>query len=370
MAKARWDMKKLRFAIIGSGSIAPTHAEALALIPQAELRAVYTRSADKGRQFAARFGCDCYTAYDELLARPDIDAVSLCTPSGTHAALTIAAAKAGKHVIVEKPIDITLEQADAMMEACAAYHVKLGVIFQRRFSPGVLRLKEMLDAGKLGRILYGGCYVKIYRSQEYYDSGAWRGTWAMDGGGVLMNQGIHYIDMLQYLAGPVHEVNGICRTLGHERIDVEDTAVARLEFMSGALGVIEATTNAYPGLVSRIDIYGSEGTAVVENDELVYYKLHSGEEYNHSADAANAGVTSPQVTADNHRRAFAQFIEEIVEGKAITVDGGEGRKALEIVLATYLSAYSGRTVQLPLANSHFLADLAAVSSKAQGFGSL
>jgi predicted dehydrogenase len=351
-------MSKIRFAIVGTGSIVPIHAQAISSIHDASLVAIFGKDVAKAQDLAAKFNCDWYNDYLKLLKRTDIDVVSICTPSGLHAELGIEAALAGKHVVIEKPIDITLEKADALIKTCQMQGVKLGVIFQRRYSDGVIALKSLLDQGKFGKLIFGGCYIKLYRSQEYYDSGAWRGTWAIDGGGVLMNQGIHYIDMLQFLAGPVAEVTGHCGTLGHTGLEVEDTASAAVKFQSGALGVIEGTTCAYPGLVSRIDIYGTEGSAVIENDVLTSVQLKSGYEYKVGSNTDNAGVSSPDISFECHQRQFQEIITAIKDDMEPSVNGVEGRKALEVILAIYKSAFTGNRVALPLADSLFLKDLA------------
>ncbi|MDF2876241.1 MAG: oxidoreductase domain protein [Sporomusa sp.] len=351
-------MSKIRFAIVGTGSIVPIHAQAISSIHDASLVAIFGKDVAKAQDLAAKFNCDWYNDYLKLLKRTDIDVVSICTPSGLHAELGIEAALAGKHVVIEKPIDITLEKADALIKTCQMQGVKLGVIFQRRYSDGVIALKSLLDQGKFGKLIFGGSYIKLYRSQEYYDSGAWRGTWAIDGGGVLMNQGIHYIDMLQFLAGPVAEVTGHCGTLGHTGLEVEDTASAAVKFQSGALGVIEGTTCAYPGLVSRIDIYGTEGSAVIENDVLTSVQLKSGYEYKVGSNTDNAGVSSPDISFECHQRQFQEIITAIKDDMEPSVNGVEGRKALEVILAIYKSAFTGNRVALPLADSLFLKDLA------------
>ncbi|SMC89907.1 Gfo/Idh/MocA family protein [Sporomusa malonica] len=351
-------MSRIKFAIAGTGSIVPIHAQAISSIHDASLVAIFGKDIAKAQELAVKFNCDGYNDYQEMLKRTDIDAVSICTPSGLHAELGIEAALAGKHVVIEKPIDITLEKADALINTCQKQGVKLGVIFQRRYSDGVSVLKSLLDQGKLGKLIFGGCYIKLYRSPEYYDSGAWRGTWAIDGGGVLMNQGIHYIDMLQFLAGPVAEVTGHCGTFGHTGLEVEDTASAAIKFQSGALGVIEGTTCAYPGLVSRIDIYGTEGSAVIENDVLTSVQLKSGYEYKGGSSTDNAGVSSPDISFECHQRQFQEIITAIKSDLEPSVNGIEGRKALEVILAIYKSAFTGNRVLLPLADSLFLKDLA------------
>ncbi|MDR3590847.1 MAG: Gfo/Idh/MocA family oxidoreductase [Negativicutes bacterium] len=356
-------MSKLKFAIVGSGSIAPAHAQVITDIPEAAVGAFYGRSAAKVQELADRYNCYGYTDYTEMLKTADIDAVSICTPSGMHADLGIEAALAGKHVVIEKPIDVNMEKADALIKTCRDEGVKLAIILQRRYSDGVTALKKLLDEGKLGKVLFGGCYIKLYRSQAYYDSAAWRGTWELDGGGVLMNQGVHYIDMLQYLAGPVAEVSGYCGTFGHTGLAVEDTASAGIRFQSGALGVIEGTTCAYPGLVSRVDIYGTEGSAVIENDELVSVQLQSGYEYKAGSSSENAGISSPGIELECHRRQFREIVAAIRSGGEPPVSGPEGRKALEVILAIYKSALTGQRITLPLPDSLFLQEIA----KAGGF---
>jgi predicted dehydrogenase len=351
-------MSKIGFAIIGAGSIAETHAQAILDIGEAALVAIFGRSAAKTQQLAAKYHCDCYTDLQEMLHRPDIDVVTICTPNGTHADFGIAAALAGKHVMIEKPIDISLEQADKLVRICQQQAVKLGVVFQRRYSEGVVALKELLDQGKLGKLLFGGCYTKLYRSQEYYDSAAWRGNWDLDGGGVLMNQGIHYIDMLQYFMGGVAEVTAQCGTFGHDGLEVEDTAVATVKFQSGALGVIEGTTCAFPGLVSRVDIYGTEGTAVIENDVLTSVELKSGYVYKGQTHIENAGVSSPAITFTAHRCQFQDMVRAIKTDSEPAVNGPEGRKSLEIILAIYQAAFMGQRVAFPLSDSLFLSQLA------------
>lgn len=350
-------MSKVKFAIVGSGSIVPAHAQAILSIQDAALVAIYGRSGVKVQELATKYNCDGYNDYQEMLKRTDIDAVSICTPSGLHAELGIAAALAGKHVVIEKPIDITLEKADALIKTCQMQGVMLGIIFQRRYSDGVIALKELLEQRKLGKLLFGGCYIKIYRSQEYYDSAAWRGTWDFDGGGVLMNQGIHYIDMLQFLVGSVAEVTGYCGTFGHTGLEVEDTASAAVKFKSGALGVIEGTTCAYPGLVSRIDIYGTEGSAVIENEVLTVVKLKSGYEYAVASCAENTGVSNPNSSFECHRRQFQDIVTAIKQGHQPEINGLEGRKSLEVILAIYKAAFTGSKVALPLTDSLFLQEL-------------
>ncbi len=351
-------MSKMRFAIIGSGAIVSTHAQAIRNMGDAVLVAIYGRSTAKVGELAGQYHCTGYTDLAAMLSRDDIDVVTVCTPNGTHAALGKTVAQAHKHVLIEKPIAISLEQADDLIKTCQIQGVKLGIIFQRRFSDGVVALKKLLAQDKLGKLLYGGCYIKLYRNQEYYDSAAWRGTWDLDGGGVLMNQGIHYIDMLQYLMGDIAGVGAQCGTYGHQGLMVEDTAVANIKFCSGALGVIEGTTCAYPGLVSRIDIYGTQGTAVIENDVLISVQLKSGYIYKAESNIENAGISSPAIASEFHQRQFQDMIMAINGNINPAITGQEGRKSLEIILAIYQAAWTGRPISLPLADSSFLTEIA------------
>jgi predicted dehydrogenase len=297
-----------------------------------------------------------------MLKRDDIDIVSILTPSGMHADIAIDAARAGKHVIVEKPMDITLEKAHAMIHVCRDTGKKLTVISQRRFDPSTARVKEDIDNGKFGRMVLGQAAVNWYRSQAYYDSGDWRGTWAFDGGGALMNQSIHTIDLLQYFMGPVESVCAHTATLAHERIEVEDVAVATVKFRNGALGTIVGTTSAFPGLSTRLELFGTHGTAVIENDKLTHNYFRSEEEQgkmygggsvinlaNDKPSSDGTGAADPAAISGNpHRLQILDMINAIRENREPTVNGEEGLKPLKIILAIYKSAKTGQPVRLPL----------------------
>lgn len=267
----------LRFAIVGCGVIAPTHARSIQELPGAQLVALCDIQPEKAMNLANSFAAEVYFDFDEMLRNTPLDVVCVCTPSGLHADIGIAAAHYGKHVIVEKPMDISLKQADALIQACDKNGVTLSVISQHRFDPAIQELKKAVVENHLGQLNFGGSHTKWYRSQEYYDSGDWRGTWHMDGGGALINQLIHYVDLLQYIMGPVAELHAYCATRSHRRIDVEDVAVAAIKFRSGALGLLEGSTIAYPGFCARLDVYGSEGSVIIENDQLKEWRLRSGE---------------------------------------------------------------------------------------------
>lgn len=337
-----------RFGIVGCGVIAPTHARCIAELPGAELSAVCDLIPEKAASLAQQYPADVYTDYEKMFAREDIDVVTVLTPSGLHAEIGIAAARAGKHVIVEKPMDISIERADALIQACRAAGVKLCVISQHRFDPAIVALKQAVVAGRLGQLNFGGSHTKWYRSQAYYDGGDWRGTWALDGGGALINQSIHYVDLLQYIMGPVSELHAYCATRAHERIEVEDLAVASLKFASGALGLLEGSTCAYPGFCARLDIYGSDGSVIIENDAVSQWRMRDGESNPVPAQETGfiGGTSSKDIWHHSHRRQIGDMIEAIREDRDPLVNGAEGRKPLEIVTGVYESARTGAPVRL------------------------
>jgi UDP-N-acetyl-2-amino-2-deoxyglucuronate dehydrogenase len=341
-------VRPIRFGIIGCGVIAPTHARCLDELADAELVAVCDVVPEKARVLAAQFPAQVYSSCAEMLAQAPIDAVCVLTPSGLHAEVGTAAAQAGKHVLVEKPMDVTLERADALILACRAAGVKLGVISQHRFDPAVMALKQAVAAERLGQLIFGGAHTKWYRSQEYYDSGDWRGTWALDGGGALINQSIHYVDLLQYIMGEVAEIHAYTATRAHQRIEVEDIAVAALKFRSGALGLLEGSTSAYPGFVARLDINGTQGSVIIENDQISAWRLRTDEASPVPNEDSGfiGGTSSKNIWHHSHRRQLADFIAAIRENRPPLVSGEEGRKPLEIVLAVYASAKSGKTIRL------------------------
>lgn len=345
------------FGIVGCGVIAPFHARAIEELPNARLVAVADKVPERARDMASDFGTE-FVAADELLTRSDIDVVCVCVPSGRHADIGMRAAACGKHVVTEKPIEVTLEAADRLIAACRDHGVLLSVIAQHRWDRGVRALKQLIDAGSLGRIVLGDAIVKWYRTQEYYDSGVWRGTWNLDGGGALMNQGIHYVDLLQWMMGPVERVFARTRTSAHDRIEVEDIAVAVLSFANGAIGTIECSTAVYPGLSERLEVSGTGGTAIVEAGELKVRELkeEKGETsaYGGKVESSTAGDARDSAAADpadisyyGHREQLRDVLDAIENGRQPAVDGADARKPLEIILAAYESARSGRDVTLP-----------------------
>jgi UDP-N-acetyl-2-amino-2-deoxyglucuronate dehydrogenase len=342
------------FGIVGTGIIAAMHAEAIAALPGARLVAVTDLDAGAAAAFAANRGARAERDLDALLARGDVDVVCVCVPSGLHAEVGMRAVKAGKHLVVEKPVDVTLEAADRLIGAARTAGVALTVISQHRFDPGLIEARRLIDEGALGRLVLGEASTKWYRSQAYYDSAGWRGTWAMDGGS-LLNQGIHYVDLLRWLMGPVAEVTAVCTTQTHQ-IEAEDTSLAIVRFTSGAVGTILSSTAAFPGFPQRLEITGTKGTVIIEDGRLVSRAFGDGAQ---AADGgpqpanggprqeAGAAAADPAaLDVSGHAAQLADLLTAIDEGRAPAVDGEAGRAALEIVCAVYESSRSGRTVTL------------------------
>jgi len=332
------------FAILGTGVAADLHRRAIAANRELGARLVAVGHYDPARFAAigAKFGVPCVNQ-EELLADPAVDVVCICTPSGQHADQTIAAARAGKHVLVEKPMALCLSDADAMIAACDRAGVKLGVVVQRRAEPLFQRIHSAIQAGDLGDLTLGVVTVPYCRSQAYYDQADWRGTWAMDGGGVLMNQGIHLVDLLVWYMGDPVSVQAFAGTL-QRGIEVEDTLAATLRFANGALTTVTATTTAAPGFPHRIEIYGTRGAIQVEGESLVRWTLADADKATtappQAGMAANAGAGGDPraISMAGHVALFRDFIHALREDRAPQVDGGEGRRSLAAVLAIYQAA--------------------------------
>ena len=336
---------EVRFAIAGAGMVARYHATAIARTPGARLVAV-TRGGPQGAmEAAARFGVSCEHDYDAILARDDVDAICICTPSGLHAAQAIAAAAAGKHVLVEKPMALTLADADTMITASRDAGIRLGVALQRRSDPAFRAVQAAIAGGALGRPILGTVNMPYFRAQSYYDSAAWRGTWSLDGGGALMNQGIHLVDLLLWFMGDVAEVRAESATLARA-IEVEDCAAATLRFTSGALGSIVATTAAAPGFPHRVEVYGAAGGVQIEGEQVVRWEGEGREPgiENREPAAAGAGASPTGISAAGHTRLLDDFVAAIREGRDPLIPGAEARRSLALVLAIYEAARTGHAV--------------------------
>lgn len=334
--------------IIGGGSIANLHADAIKAMTGGQLGGAYVRNPEKAQEFAKKHGCPVYTDLAELLADTDIDIVVIATASGAHLEPCIAAANAGKHVICEKPLEVTPARVEEMIRVCAEAGVMLSGIFNRRFNPAVEKLKQAVDTGRFGTLTLCDAYVKWYRSQAYYDSAAWRGTWELDGGGALMNQSIHTIDLLIYLAGNIKRLSASISTLSHEGIEVEDTAVAILEFENGARGVIEGATSCWSssGHPAEVQLCGSEGSVFLKDDvfRVWDFKEAAAEDPYVKAElmdkgAAAQGANDPMaMNYLGHMHNFEDVVEALESGREPQVTGEEAIKAVRVIDAIYTSA--------------------------------
>jgi predicted dehydrogenase len=350
----------LGVGIIGCGMISRFHARALTEIPGTRLVAVLDQIPAAAQKFQKdvqdewKIRCDIAPDLDTLLKRKDVDMVIITTPSGNHMEPAVAAAQAGKHVVAEKPLEVTVERCDRIIEACEKNKVKLCTIFPSRFGDANRELKAAVVAGRFGRLTLGETTCKWWREQSYYDQGGWRGTWALDGGGALMNQAIHNVDLLLWMMGDVTHVMGFTSTLAHERIEVEDTAVACLRFKNGALGVIQATTSVWPGFPKTIAVHGDQGSVVIEQDDLLRWEFKAArpddaamrQRFAQKVGASGGSSNPAAISHVGHARQLADFVDSILSNRAPLVDGPEGRKAVEVILSVYAATRSGRQVEL------------------------
>jgi UDP-N-acetyl-2-amino-2-deoxyglucuronate dehydrogenase len=339
----------MHIGIIGAGGISDTHARAAASVPGVSVAAVYGSNAPKRERLAADHNAVAYGDFDRFLAHRPMDAVAIGSPSGLHAEQGIAAARQGLHVIVEKPIDVTVAKADALIDAADAARVKLGVFFQDRLRPAVGAIKRIVESGALGSPVMISGRVKWYRPPEYYSVSRWRGTRALDGGGALINQGIHTLDLMLWLFGPVARVYAAAATRLHA-IEVEDTLTGVLEFASGALGTIEAGTSIYPGYERRLEVTGSEGTVILEHDRLARVDLRrppADLDLPAAPADTTASAASPIVSdASAHARVIEDFARAVEWDVPPACDGREARRSVELIEAIYASARLHRAVDV------------------------
>ena len=344
--------KKIRFAIIGCGRIAPKHAESIEALSEAELVAVCDIVPEHAQAFADKYNAEPYTDYLEMLKRSDIDVITIATPSGLHAEIGIAAAAAGKHVLVEKPMAMTLKTADAMIEACRKAGVKLGVIHQNRFNASIKLLRKALEEGRFGNLTHGQASVRWNRNDNYYTQAPWRGTKLQDGG-VLMNQSIHNIDLLQWTFGPVESVFGYTATF-MRKIEMEDMGAAVIRFKSGAIGLIEAASTIYPkNIEETLNVFGETGSVIVGGiavNRIEVWELPDSVEEKNEIFASQEG-DPPTVYGFGHRELISDLIQAIREDREPAIPGEEGRKALEIILAIYKCQETKQPVMFPVIES-------------------
>lgn len=342
--------RKFGFGIIGAGTISEVHAEAINAIPHAKLYGVYSINKNKSQLFAAKHNCMAYDSLDDLLNVDEIDIVCICTPSGIHLEPAIKCIEAGKHCVIEKPLEVTLEKCDRIIAAADMAGVKTAVIFPSRFYAASMQVKKAIDEKRFGDLVLGDAIVKWYRSEAYYQSAAWRGTWALDGGGALMNQGIHSVDLLQWYMGDVESVQAVSANVKHKTIEVEDTVVATLQFANGALGTIECSTAVFPGALKRIEIMGTAGTAILEESNLIQWQFEKDADEDEQiiknmsgGSVSHGGVSNPaDISFAGHQLQLEDMMHAIETGAKPMIDARDGRKSVAIVLAIYESARTGK----------------------------
>jgi len=339
----------IRLAIVGSGNIANTHAAAVEAIPEVSLRAVCSRNLEMAEKLAKPFGARVISSVEELVASEEIDAVLVATPSGAHADAVVPALRAGKHVLCEKPLEVNSERVRVMIEEANRSGVILAGFFPLRQGAGAQAIRKALDAGRFGRLTFISARVKWWRDLDYYRASKWRGTWALDGGGALMNQGIHAVDLLQWFGGRLTAVAAFADTLTHPGIEVEDTLAATLRFANGALGTLEATTSCYPGMDLSLEVSGEHGTAVLVNDRIDFWQFAEEAPEDAHIRSGNlggnirGGSSDPRaISSEGHRQQIVDFCRAIRGESQEFINGGEAAKAVSIVETIYRSVRSSR----------------------------
>ena len=341
----------MKFGIIGTGTIGRFHAEAIRAMSGGTLHSVFNHRLESAAALAAEFGVREHSDLAEFLADPALEIVTIATPSGAHLEPALAALAAGKHVICEKPLEVSVHRIDQMTDAAARSGKMVAAILNRRFHPAMTEFKAACDAGRLGKLVSASCYVKWFRNQAYYDSAPWRGTRALDGGGALMNQAIHSIDALLHLAGPVKAVQASVACLAHERIEVEDMAVALLEFASGARGVIEGSTCSWSqnGHPARIQLCGTEGSVFLADEVLEVWDFKQEQAQDAAireslvrGGQAGMGANDPKaIQFFQHQRNFEEIVAAIAEGREPSTSARQARQAVALIEAIYESAARG-----------------------------
>jgi UDP-N-acetyl-2-amino-2-deoxyglucuronate dehydrogenase len=346
--------QRRKIALIGAGVIGRHHGLVVSqLADRLELVAVADVQVERARRLAAERGGQAFASLSDALAAVDVDIVAVCTPTGRHGEVAVEALEAGKHVIVEKPAEITVARTDEIIEAQQKAGTLVTVVSQHRFDHATEVLLDAIERGELGRLTSGIASIDWWRGQTYYDSGDWRGTWDLDGGGALMNQGVHTVDLLVAAMGRPVEVFAYTATLAHERIEVEDVAVGVVRFASGALGVLHATTAAYPGLSARLQVHGDRGSAVIDNDQLLFLRRTAPgsdtEEHAYGSTSARGVPTpgsDPGQLSDSHRLQYLNFLGALDGTDRLRVDLETNRQSIAVITGGYESARTGRPVSL------------------------
>lgn len=339
----------VRFAVVGCGLISDFHLRAIAALEDAELAGVQDVVSTACEQVARAYGVHAYRSLEEIATDASVDAVCICTPSGLHAAQAMQMIQAGKHVLVEKPLALCLADCDRLIDAAQIQGVKLAVVSQSRFSETAGRIKQALDEGLLGHLVSADLYMQFYRPQSYYDGGQWRGTWAMDGGGSLMNQGIHGVDLMRYWMGTPASIMAVGGTLARD-IEVEDTLSALVQYTGGAIGVIQAATSTYPGFPKRFALHGDRGVILVEEENILRWEVEGSPFYQAQSGPAaqSGGFNDPaKIDALGHQRQLQNLISAIRDDTPLQSDGQEGRATLSVILGAYEAMQTGKKIRLP-----------------------
>ena len=344
--------RPVRYGLVGTGVGATFAARAIDILRGegvAELVAVCSRREERASSFAKKWGASSwYTSHLEMFRKEDLDAVIITTPHYLHFPMTIDAIDNGLHFLVDKPMAISLRECDEMINRARRRGVKLGVLLQNRFDEKVLKIKKLVDEGRLGRLIFGEARVKWFRTQEYYDKSDWRGRWATEGGGALINQAIHYIDLLLYIMGELEYLYAQAGTFTHE-IEVEDLAIALLKFRNDALGLIIGSTSIYPGLPTALEIHGEKGTAILEGEAIKMIAVMGEETVSEEKKEGLASWARPEaVPPTNHVALIRDFSQAVIEDREPLVDGKEGRRSIEVIRAIYASWKQKGLIHFPL----------------------
>ena len=340
--------EKIGIGIIGYGSITPFHVQSLLELDDCRLIAIQSSSKEKRQMIREKYDIIALETYDELIKLDEIDLIIICTPSGFHLEPALASLQAGKHVAIEKPLEINTARCNQMISASKKSGVSLSCIFQNRFSENFLKIKNAVDSGKLGKLLLGNAYIKWKRDQEYYDMSPWRGTIKGDGGAVLINQGIHTIDLLLHLMGQVNTVSGSIRTLTHD-IEGEDVATANLEFQNGALGTIEASTSLYHAFPEKIEIHGEDGSIILEGGEITYWNTKEDGQLDLASKKSGSvsGANDPlAIDYKLHKNQLSAIIKAIKQGEKPPVNAQDALRSVQLIQAIYESSDTGKKVKI------------------------
>ena len=346
-------MRKIAFCIIGTGTIAERHIMAINALDRGYIYGVYDLNRERAAEFAKHWNVKCIDSFDDVLNNSEIKAVTIATPTGTHMDIAFRCANSKKHILCEKPLDVNVERAEKIIKACEDNNVVLSAVFQSRFGRNAALIKNAIDTGRFGKLLLVSAQVKWYRSNDYYDTSGWRGTWAMDGGGALMNQSVHIIDLLLWFTGEPNEVYAYTNTMTHN-METEDNASAIIQFKNGATGVIQASTSCAPGFPRVLEISGEKGSVILEDDRITRWQFideaHEDSlirETGKAGEGLNSGASDPRNAGfEGHRRQLEDMVDAILTGTEPKIPGREGIKAIKLICAMYRSHKDKKPVRV------------------------